>query len=69
MKWDSEERDLALEVEILEFIKDSKNPDAFPSKKELAKVWRMEQENVFGLALTLRSAAAATAASSSRSHS
>uniref|UniRef100_A0A2N9HDN9 C2H2-type domain-containing protein n=1 Tax=Fagus sylvatica TaxID=28930 RepID=A0A2N9HDN9_FAGSY len=39
VKWDSEEGDLALEAEILEFMKDSKNPYAFPSKKELVEAW------------------------------
>ena len=42
MKWDSEEGDLALEAEILEFMKDSKNPYAFPSKKELVEAWRID---------------------------
>ena len=34
--------DLALEGEILEFMKESKNPEAFPSKKELVEVGRMD---------------------------
>jgi hypothetical protein len=42
VKWDSEEGDLALEVEILEFMKDSKNLDTFPSKKELVEAGRMD---------------------------
>ena len=42
MKWDSEEGDLALEGEILEFMKESKNPVAFPSKKELVEAGRMD---------------------------
>ena len=42
MKWDSEEGDLALEAKILEFMKDSKNPNAFPSKKEHLEVGRMD---------------------------
>ena len=42
MKWDSEGGDLALEAEILEFMKDLKNLNAFLSKKELAKAWRMD---------------------------
>ena len=42
MKWDSEEGDLALEAKILEFMKDSKNPDAFQSKKELLEVGMMD---------------------------
>ena len=33
---------MALEAEILEFMKDSKNPYAFPSKKELVEAWRMD---------------------------
>nr|XP_023888575.1 protein PTST homolog 2, chloroplastic [Quercus suber]POF21939.1 protein ptst, chloroplastic [Quercus suber] len=42
VKWDSEEGDLALEGEILEFMKESKNPEAFPSKKELVEAGRMD---------------------------
>lgn len=42
VKWDSEEGDLALEAEILEFMKYSKKPDAFPSKKELVEAGRMD---------------------------
>ena len=42
MKWDNEEGHLALEAEILEFMKDSKNPDAFQSKKELLEVGMMD---------------------------
>ena len=42
MKWDSKEGDLTLEVEILEFMKDSKNLDTFPSKKELVEAGRMD---------------------------
>jgi hypothetical protein len=46
VKWDSEEGDLALEAEILEFMKDSKNPEAFPSKKELLEARRMDLVDV-----------------------
>ena len=42
VKWDSEEGDLALEGEILEFMKESKNPEAFPSRKELVEPGRMD---------------------------
>ena len=42
MKWDSEEGDLALEGEILEFMKESKNLEAFSSKKELVEAGRMD---------------------------
>ena len=42
VKWDREERDLALEGEILEFMKESKNSEAFPSKKELVEAGRMD---------------------------
>ncbi|KAL4639330.1 hypothetical protein ACB092_03G210100 [Castanea dentata] len=42
VKWDREEGDLALEGEILEFMKESKNPEAFPSKKELVEAGRMD---------------------------
>ena len=42
LKWDSEEGDLALEGEILEFMKESKNLEAFPSRKELVEVGRMD---------------------------
>lgn len=45
VKWDSEEGDLALEGEILEFMKESKNPEAFPSKKELVEAGRMDLVN------------------------
>ena len=31
-----------MEAEILEFMKDSKNPNAFPSKKELLEARRMD---------------------------
>ena len=46
MKWDSEEGHLALEAEILEFMKDSKNSEAFPSKKELLEAGRMDLVDV-----------------------
>lgn len=39
--WDSE-GDFALEAEILEFMKESRNPEAFPSKKELVEAGRMD---------------------------
>ena len=42
VKWDSEEGDLALEGEILEFMKESKNPKAFMSRKELVEAGRMD---------------------------
>ena len=42
VKWDSEEGDLALEGEILEFMIESKNPEAFPSRKELVEPGRMD---------------------------
>ena len=42
VKWDSEEGDLALEGEILEFMKESKNLEAFPSRKELVEAGRMD---------------------------
>ncbi|KAG7979404.1 hypothetical protein I3843_05G129800 [Carya illinoinensis] len=41
LKWDSE-GDFALEGEILEFMKESRNPEAFPSKKELVEAGRMD---------------------------
>ena len=42
VKWDSEEGDLALKGEILEFMKESKNLEAFPSMKELVEAGRMD---------------------------
>ncbi|KAB1220732.1 hypothetical protein CJ030_MR3G002943 [Morella rubra] len=39
--WDSE-GDFALEAEILEFMKESRNPEAFPRKKELVEAGRMD---------------------------
>ena len=39
--WDNE-GDFALEAEILEFMKTSKKPEAFPSKKELVDAGRMD---------------------------
>ncbi|KAF5449718.1 hypothetical protein F2P56_030135 [Juglans regia] len=41
LKWDSE-GDFALEGEILEFMKESRSPEAFPSKKELVEAGRMD---------------------------
>ena len=70
MKWDCKEGDLALEAKILDFMKDSKNRDAIANRGGwLSLGWDLsdedeeEQENVSGLALTLRFAAA-TASSS-----
>ncbi|GLT36991.1 hypothetical protein SLA2020_113350 [Shorea laevis] len=40
-EWDSE-GDLALEAEILKFMKDSEKPESFPSKKELVDAGRMD---------------------------
>lgn len=39
--WNSE-GDLALEAEILEFMRNSENPEAFPSKKQLMNAGRMD---------------------------
>jgi hypothetical protein len=39
--WDSE-GDFDLEADILEFMKESRNPAAFPSKKELIEAGRMD---------------------------
>ncbi|KAJ7953742.1 5'-AMP-activated protein kinase-related [Quillaja saponaria] len=39
--WDSE-GDFSLEAEILEFMKNSKNPEAFPSKKDLVDAGRID---------------------------
>ncbi|GMH27612.1 hypothetical protein Nepgr_029455 [Nepenthes gracilis] len=43
-RWESEEteRDSELEAEILEFMKNSRNPEKFPSKRELAEAGRMD---------------------------
>ncbi|KAK7847068.1 protein ptst like protein 2 [Quercus suber] len=46
VKWDSEEGDLALEGEILEFMKESKNLEAFLSRKELVEAGRMDLVDV-----------------------
>lgn len=39
--WDSE-GDFSLEAEILEFMKNSENPDAFPTKQELVDSGRID---------------------------
>ena len=40
-EWDND-GDLALEAEILEFMRNSEKPEAFPSKKELVDAGRMD---------------------------
>ncbi|KAK6922079.1 AMP-activated protein kinase, glycogen-binding domain [Dillenia turbinata] len=40
--WEEEESDLALEAEILEFMKNSENPKTFPMKKQLIDAGRMD---------------------------
>ncbi|XP_011006587.1 PREDICTED: uncharacterized protein LOC105112553 isoform X2 [Populus euphratica] len=40
--WESSEGSIALETEILEFMNSSKNPEMFPSKKQLIDAGRMD---------------------------
>ncbi|XP_024465404.1 protein PTST homolog 2, chloroplastic isoform X3 [Populus trichocarpa] len=40
--WESSEGNIALETEILEFMNSSKNPEMFPSKKQLIDAGRMD---------------------------
>jgi hypothetical protein len=40
--WESSEDNIALETEILEFMNSSKNPEMFPSKKQLIDAGRMD---------------------------
>ncbi|KAH8495211.1 hypothetical protein H0E87_018409 [Populus deltoides] len=40
--WESSEGNIALETEILEFMNTSKNPEMFPSKKQLIDAGRMD---------------------------
>ncbi|CAK7332821.1 unnamed protein product, partial [Dovyalis caffra] len=40
--WESSEGDIELENEILEFMKNSKNPEMFPSKKQLIDAGRVD---------------------------